>query len=376
MESFAELLEDMLDAQDGLNDFDQVMSDPRISFGQPDRPYLLANYLPERPVEDNVLDAVAVRFQSIIANAASRYSPPQYKSAVEGVEIGAKLAESNSGTKIEAPTIDTINKSFRRGGAKVGASGAATILRSFEEGVVRPLTDLAELWRAQCLVNAQIVAVGMNGRAEQINYRNPSNSRSNAANAYSDNTYDPMPDIMAKVKVLNDRGYRVAGLVMGSDVVGILKRNTKIRDRAIALRVVNNTIVNNLATTPTTLSMAALRAVFDDEELPPIQVYDATYNSTTQRGLFFWPRGTIGFFGVTGNGEDVIDQSGNLFRQIQNTLGFTGIGTPAAQTAPGRAYKIKYVTDDHPEFVKMVGLQTMLPVVEAEEAFAAIKNIT
>jgi hypothetical protein len=337
MENFGDLLEMMLDNTSGSpNFFDSLLGNPEISFGPIETPYVMASIFPERTVEsEDVIRDNAMRFHSIIANATDRFSPPQYKSAVEAVNIGARLADSNAGFKLEAAEVEQITRILRTGNTPRAAS---VTLRAFEQGTVKPLLDLAELWRVQCAVYARVNAVGMNGRNEQIDYENPTGARSAVAGAWSDGTYDPMPDIQAKVTWLASNGYRVNRIVVDQETVTILN------------------------------------SVLADAGLPALEVYEGVYNTTTQRGVKFWPRRTMAFFGVTAQGEDIVDQSGVLLRTLTNTVGFTALGIVVAQVRAGRVYQNKF-EDMLPPSAIFTGWQTLIPVLEQFDAIAVLSGI-
>jgi hypothetical protein len=370
MENFGDLLEMMLDNTSGSpNFFDSLLGNPEISFGPIETPYVMASIFPERTVEsEDVIRDNAMRFHSIIANATDRFSPPQYKSAVEAVNIGARLADSNAGFKLEAAEVEQITRILRTGNT----------LRAFEQGTVKPLLDLAELWRVQCAVYARVNAVGMNGRNEQIDYENPTGARSAVAGAWSDGTYDPMPDIQAKVTWLASNGYRVNRIVVDQETVTILAGNAKMIARAAALRIVqtsnvNGTTVSGLALS-SRMSITQLNSVLADAGLPALEVYEGVYNTTTQRGVKFWPRRTMAFFGVTAQGEDIVDQSGVLLRTLTNTVGFTALGIVVAQVRAGRVYQNKF-EDMLPPSAIFTGWQTLIPVLEQFDAIAVLSGI-
>ena len=378
METFGDLLEMMLENVDGgPNFFDSLLGNPEVSFGPVQAPYEMASVMPERTVEsEDVIRDNALRFHSIIANATDRYSPPQYKSSVESVQIGARLADSNAGFKLEAATIEQITRILRTGNTP---RAAAATLRAFEMGTVKPLLDLAELWRCQCAVYARVNAIGMNGRNEQIDYENPTGSRSVVAGTWSDDAYDPMLDILAKKAWLAANGYRIAKIIVDQETVTILQGNAKMIARAQAIRVVqtsnvNGTVLSGLALS-SRMSLAQLNAVLADEGIPPFTVYEGVYNTSTQRGVHFWPRRTMAFFGVTATGEDIVDQSGNLLRSLVNTLGFTALGIVVSQTRAGRVYQNKF-EDMLPPSAIFTGWQSLIPVLEQHDAIAVLSGIS
>lgn len=70
--------------------FVTVARNPGAQFGSPARRYIGAELLPEKEVEQNAYRETDVRYQTVIANDGSRYSPSQKK---DGKIVGSFLVE-------------------------------------------------------------------------------------------------------------------------------------------------------------------------------------------------------------------------------------------------------------------------------------------
>jgi hypothetical protein len=361
---FADLLQQMID--DGT--LDRALNDPTVSFGANGRPLIGAELLPDQLVEENEYDETALRYRTQIANAASRYSPPQIKEGAITGSVHVRLAEMDLASVLEGRTYDTLNKILAREQGSVEAM--ARYLDFFTRTVALGLAQLMEVWRWQAIVSAQITAVGMNGRAEPIPYLNPSGHRAAVGGDWASNAYDPWADIVNRATLLANKGYgRVRRIITSTQARAKLLGNQNLRERAGTMRLVGGEFV----ATSGRLTAAGLNALLTEDGLPAIETYDEIYHTTTGSG-FYLPRDTMVFIGDTASNTTVSLSDGSIFRELQGTLGYTAIGTPTGRPDPGRMFYTEPKGGKPPRVLHQ-GWLTGLPVILEEEAIATLTGI-
>jgi hypothetical protein len=366
------LVEDMIRG----NSFTSVVNDPLAQFGQEAAPFLLTDLLPEKEVPENEFVEEGIRYRTIIANAGTRYSPVQIKGGVITGSARVSLGNSDIGSHFTGADYDALLKLL----ARYSGSGGAT--RPTMESMVNQILDWAELTlnqpllvhnevnRAMALFGAQVILTGDNGYREVVNLPNPSGARVAAGGQYSNDAYDPWPDIIARVIYLSDKGYKVNRILTSGSVLTKLCNNAKIRARAGVSSIVSGTVVG----LPGAVSLARLNEMAVADDLPPFEKYDRVY--FTQNGYgYVTPRDEILFASLTGRDQRV--ERGDMEPVVvNNTLGYTAVGRPAGQAEPGRVIKVIPKMDSKPPHVKGEAWQTSFPVVTDPEAVATIQDIT
>jgi hypothetical protein len=340
---FADLLQQMID--DGT--LDRALNDPTVSFGANGRPLIGAELLPDQLVEENEYDETALRYRTQIANAASRYSPPQIKEGAITGSVHVRLAEMDLASVLEGRTYDTLNKILAREQGSVEAM--ARYLDFFTRTVALGLAQLMEVWRWQAIVSAQITAVGGD---------------------WASNAYDPWADIVNRATLLANKGYgRVRRIITSTQARAKLLGNQNLRERAGTMRLVGGEFV----ATSGRLTAAGLNALLTEDGLPAIETYDEIYHTTTGSG-FYLPRDTMVFIGDTASNTTVSLSDGSIFRELQGTLGYTAIGTPTGRPDPGRMFYTEPKGGKPPRVLHQ-GWLTGLPVILEEEAIATLTGI-
>ena len=386
--------------------FSLVANNPLAQFGQlPAREYKLATLLPERQVPVNDFTEEAIQYRTLIANNNSRYSPVEIKGGVLTGSFTVKLANSNIGSPFTASDYDAMLRILRQTQGQAGVLGAGLqpvpemeamvraggMLANWSDlTLMRPLLERNELMRAQALIRAVVTLTGDNNYKETVVLPNPAGHRATVGGQWSNNSYDPYLDIMAMVSLLASRGYTVTRMICGTDVRTILSNNALIKARVGRISVTPGT--NSIANVPAGyVNLARLNEEFSNDGLPPLETYDLQYRTSTSTG-FFWDRGTFALIATTGRNENIdlgdlqplpdpavltrlgLGDSGNGQAVVQNTIGYTAVGTVAGHGNPGRIINM-VPRELHPMGIMGEGIQSSFPVVTDPEAVAVLSGI-
>lgn len=335
-------------------------------FGLGTEMYLGATILPEREVPGNVIKNQNIRYRSIIANDAARYSPVQLKegAAMFGSML-AELAESDVGTEFVGPDYDTLRRLLNQGGA---FAAMPRLLGWLDRQILQALLRLDEKRRWQAIENAAVDRLGDNSYAETVAYDDPAGHRSQVAVDWDAmtgavSTNDPMNDIFAVMELAQSKGVRIVRAIMSGSTQLRLVSNTKFQDRArfgaSGYVPPNDSIIRGFP------AISDVASVFQRNGLPAPEIYDGTYEDGTGRYRYLG-ESKIVFVGATDQQEEVVPLEGDPFF-AGNTLGFTGIGEPQGEDRSERIITLKADTDDKPYRVVTKGWETSLPIIEMPE---------
>lgn len=346
--------------------FRTLTRDPLAQFGVQSKLYLGAELLPERDVEENMYREYAIRYRTVIANSGTRYSPTQKKGGDLFGSFEVELGESDIARELDAQQYDMLLKLL---GRQDSIKATAEMITFVDTVINNALVEYNEKQRWDAIVSAQVVRVGHNNYTETVNYSNPTGHRANAGGAWSDNTYDPMDDIIARAELLASKGYNISRIFCGRPVYSKMALNAKMRSR-VGLTVVNPsgqiTAVQGRAT------LDAINGELDREGLPKLELYDQQYRTQTGTG-FFLARNA--FVMVSTTGQPVTVDQGDKQRILHDTLGYTAIGRAAGQPSAGRVARME-AKDNKPPRVEAEGWQTSLPVITEPEAIAVITGVS
>lgn len=377
------------------NAFAPLVNDPLAQFGPPEQPLLGAEFLPERVVLQNEYTEEGIRYRSVVANHSTRYSPVQIK---EGMIIGSMrvtLGNSDIGAELTGQQYDFIVQLLQRiygvpglppsSGSGVSIPtmpGVAQMLQWADRGLVRPLHTRNEVDRWNAMVDASVVMHGDGGYIDTITYPNPTGHRVNAGGTWSNNSYDPLPDMIAIKLFLAAKGYKLARIVTSSHVTAILANNALMRQRAGYISIISGTVIGLSAA----LTQDDLNSQMKKNGLPNIEEYDAQYftqnagatsvttNGVTFTGNWYLKRDVMVFFAATGRDESI--DRGDLEPVVKHdTLGYVGIGRPTGQSTSGMVMFVKAVLDEKPPHIEGQAWQTSLPVITDPEAICVIGSI-
>jgi hypothetical protein len=361
------------------NVFHLLVNAPDLQFGTNEQPYLGASFLPEQTVNANFYEESAIRLMTTIANDGARYAPVQQKDVGEmWARWDVKLADSDIGANFTSRDYDgllemlkALNDGVTPASNPQMAAAANVLMNWVDVRITRALTDLNEKQRWDAIVGAQVIRRGDNAYTETINYINPAGHRVAAGGTWSDDAYDPWPDIVAAADLLTSKGYTVNRIVCPLAVRRILEGNTKIANRFASRTAV---VISGLPTDMNLnrMNVDALSAGFQRNELPSPETYDRRYRDGT--GLHtFLPSGTMVFFATTGRDVTVPILTGDRF--LPDTSGYFAIGRAAGQASPGRVVRVTPYGNKPPR-LEAEGWQTTLPVITEPESMVVITGIS
>lgn len=347
---------------------------PRLQFGNPNRQFLGAQFLPERRVLENSFRDTEIRYKTKVANDGTRFSPVQIKRG--GRLVGSMLVElghqdiGDEFTGVEYDAWVALLRAVRPGNTPTPEQ-VLQVLNWAETSLAAPLAVKNEVQRWQAIVDAQVALVGNNGYVGMVNFPNPSGHRAAALGDWSDNAYDPMDDILAMAQLLYGKGYAVNAIVTSSRVVTLLSRNGKIAQRAKgSVLVVSG---GALETISGTVTLADINNMLVAEGLPQITVYDLRYDTTTGSERFL-PNDVFVMLATTGQTVDIDLGGDDGQRILDNVLGYLAIGRATGQSAPGRVIVLTPFKNKPPR-VEGEAWQTSFPVISDPEAIAVISDI-
>lgn len=350
----------------------RVAANPLAQFGTPEAPLLGATLLPEQLTAVNEYRETAIRYRTVIANAGTRYSPAQIKDgSVLSGEMLVTLADEDIAAQFTGRDYDALIQLLNQ---RPTMDAAVRLINWLDVAINRALIHLTEKQRWDALVDAQVVRTGDNGYSETIAYSNPSGHRVNAGGTWSDNNYDPYPDIVAGAQKLADKGYMVARMIGSRKVAYILARNAKMQARVGGRITVDTGGTMRSAPRPL-VTLADLNAIFSADGLPQLELYESRYRDYAGTHRFLADTALV-MVATTGREQVITDtnvENGNL-EIIPDTLGYTAIGRPVGQTDPGRVIMMEPKADKPPR-VEAQGWQTSLPVITEPEAIYVVKQI-
>jgi hypothetical protein len=346
----------------------RIVRNPAAQFGVTGRRYLGATLLPEQLREENAYEEQQFVYRAIIANAGTRYSPTQKKRGllVSGLKIF--LAESDIADEFTAEHYDALLRLIEQ---RADMQAVAALVRWFDNAVNIPLTEWRERARWQAIVNASVQLRGDNEYTENIAYPNPTGHRVAAGGAWSNDGYDPFADIFALADFMAAKGKPAVRAVASRNIVSILGNNALVAGRVSPqVRIAGGTI--NATAGRATLDAINNQLVSDG--LPPIELYDLQYRTNTTTGRFL-PNNVFCLFGQTGVDAEI--DLGDVAPEplnLQNVIGYLGIGRAAGQATPGPVMRAQ-AFENKPPRIEAEGWQTALPVIQDSEALGVITGI-
>lgn len=342
----------------------RVAQNPAAQFGVPERSYLGAAILPERTVPENAFTEYGIKYRTVVANAGTRYSPVQKKGGALSGSFKVELAEADIGSEFTSRDYDALLR-YLQNNATMEATTSLT--RWLDTTVNAALIETLERWRWQAIVDAVVQLRGDNDYSEDIAYSNPAGHRFNAG-VWSTDSVDPFDDIFAGAQILADKGFNVGRIITSRRVIGIMGGNDKVKTRTS--RVVLNTS-GQITASIGRVTRDDINGVLSADGLPPIELYDLRYRTSTGTGRFLADTVMV-LIGTTGRDEEL--DLGDSIEVLPDTLGYAAIGRAAGQSAPGRVIRME-AKEDKPPRVLGEGWATQLPVITEPEAVVVIKAI-
>lgn len=354
--------------------FTQIVNNPMAQFGPRGRRYLGATLLPEEGKTSNAYKETYIQYRSNVANAGTRYSPPQMKGNALTGSMFVELAESDIAAEFSSQDYDTIMDLIKALPdntmlGDVPPQAMTLMMRWAEQMLLTPLIEFNEMCRWQAIVNAQVQLRGDNGFTENVAYSAPSGHRVNAGGQWSNVNYDPYADIQAGVQKLQDKGYTISRMIGGLPVIQLLLRNPKIQARMGMISIASGGVTGM----PMNVTLKKLNDLLAEDGLPVIEQYDLQYRTQTGTS-YFLARNVFVMCATTGRDTE-IDYGDTSPWMLPNTLGYVGVGRPANRATSGRAVVVEY-NDKKGAPVNGEAWQTSLPVITNPEGIYVVGNIS
>lgn len=368
--------------------FAKVMGNPMAQFGEPNKgPLIGATLMPEQLVEDNSYYETAISYRTEIANDGTRYSPVQMKGSALVGTMSVQLVDSDVGADFTAREYEALTKALMRGGE---IEAIASLVNWANSQLMMPLVHKSEKYIWDAIVDAQIVRSGDGGFTETVTYSDPANHRytltssgtvGNPAGWFetdATDTYDPWDDIYDRVDLLAGKGYTVSRIVTSRYLFNKLASHHKARQR-LGPNVIN--YAGQMVGTGQVMqaSLNAVNALLGQDDLPPIEIYDRRYYTSTGSARFL-DQNKMVFLAATGRdqtldlGDDenlITRNGGSPYLSMPNTLGYVAIGKCAGASTPGRQ-EYTEVKQRKPKTIYGEAYQCTIPVIMEPEAIAVL----
>jgi hypothetical protein len=359
-----------------------ITTNNRAQFGTKARVMHGARLLPERLVTENAYREEGVKFKTYAAVPSTRYSPVTLFDGALTSSFLVELGESDYGTELTAKAFDALRRSL----STSSLEQAASQLLSFVDNANTALLLRNEIWRWQAIVGSQIDAKHGNVQFT-VDFANPSGHRVTVPSGtvaskqgWHLSSYDPIPDILAMIQLLKDKGYIVDEIFMSSAIFILLQKNPKAREymnSVVAIASVGGTgITTNNNSRQLTKSQleGVIRENAGIDLARGITLNDEQYNTRngTKR---FMPRDAVVFVATTGREEDYPSYTSEDTEPliVQDTLGYVGIGTAGGEDSPGRVIQMEPILKKKPPRIELEAWQTSGPVILEPEAIGVIR---
>lgn len=348
-------------------------------------PLIGAQLLPEEFKDNNEYREEDLQLLDMVADSLDAYSPPDVKTgAARYKSFMVELGDSGIATQMSPKEYSDLLKQLR---GNPSMEAAADGVMDFNGQLTRAMTTYNEKHRWDAILNASVTRT-VGGTAEPIAYPNGTSSggfaqRQTLSAAWSNNAYDPFDDLKAVLVAMRDFGYtRIVRTISTLNVATILMNNQNV-----ARRTSNFTQV--LDATPgaaTTFFDPPSRQKLDDKmreyEIPPIETYDVQYSDQAGSHRFIPNDVMVFVFGTDRLNEPATQLSIEMNEPflpdtaMNNTIGYTGIGTTAGHedAGPGRWQNVEFYDGSRP-YVFGEGVQKSLPVITEPYGFVVFKGI-
>ncbi|HEY9697022.1 MAG TPA: major capsid protein [Trichocoleus sp.] len=369
-------LTELLDEIEESGDLDELMNNPAAQFGTTEEPYEGARLLAEQNQDENMYKETQIKYRSFVANAGSYYSPAQLNSSGELIgTFNVELGKTDQADQVTAQDYSNLMKLLNR---KASREAIMAAMRWMDYHILRPHLDLNEKYRWDAIIDAEVIRMGSNGYSETVEYPDPAGHRStvpsgtvaNPTGWYeTDTSYDPFEDIFAVVDLLDKKGYKVNRILTGGrKIPSVLGKNPVVRERTSRITI---STAGQIEAQPGRATQAQINAYLNEEGIPPIEMYRKTYHTRANGEKLFVPDNKLVFICSTGRTQPV-DLGDRGVLELQNTLGYFGIGTPAGKFQPGRVTNVEE-RNLYPGGFYAEAIQMGLPVILHPEAIAVLE---
>lgn len=362
-------IESLINQLEAENTLSTNANDPTLQF-EAGQELLFSRYLPEQTVESNSFRDWGIKFRTQVANASTRYSPPQKKGNMLVGSVQVELSDSDAATELTMEAYESFLNILQRNDSQ---QAIATLIRWFETGVSRALAILREVYRVQAIADGVVKRRGANGFTEDVYFPKPSGHRITVPSgtvAAPAGWYNPTYDILADLKAIKlfliRKGLRIVDIITTEKIVNeCLVPNNGIKQYGIlTVQAPGGGTAVELQSRPEVQAMLSALAAIG---IPAPKTYDLGYTDQLGWQPFMSQRFVI--ICQTDRELQLELSKDESPLVLVNTLGYTGIGKATGQLTPGVATDIKSYTGKDAR-LEATGWQTSFPVIQEPEAYA------
>ncbi|MEO1208866.1 MAG: hypothetical protein AAFX78_04910 [Cyanobacteria bacterium J06638_20] len=382
-----ENLEDLIrEIEDNDPHYAELANSPVIQFGTEREPFRFAQLLPERLVNENAYREKFIRMiEAPPALDGTRYGPTQMqKGGIQYADFLVELGYTDTGDYLVGRELDALYKLLETSNGTPEA--IASVTRWIDLNLVRPHLRKNEIQRRDAMLLGTVTRKISDEHSETITYYTPSGFRpevaggtvASPAGLFATSTAtDPWDNILAARDLLGAKGKRVVGMWCTSAFLTDLGKNPSMKLRA------NHVTVNasgQIQGYSRRVKYAELSELAQEDGLPPFTVVDEGYplrtNNMFQR--YMEPTTDRHYLLMVGSTDNAITIDGLVQDNDSSDLielevmGYYGIGTNAAQSAPGRTLHT-WVEEKKPRGLGGESYQAGLPVIQEPESFVVIE---
>lgn len=370
MPNLQSVIGDMIES----GEFRRILLNPVSQFGRPRREYLGAKFLPERRVPNNKYTEGNIKYRTVVANDASRYSPAQKKGTDISGTMEVSLGEQDIASEFTSEDYDNFIAIEKLNGqpensGNPGFIEMTSLAKWFENRINLPLIEKIEKMRWEAIVDAEVPLRGDNGYSVDVPLSNPAGHRFAAGQDWTDANDDPLEDIYAMSDLMEDKGYTLGALVAGRPVIHALLRHPKVVTAVSGFVGISG---GTLVSGQRRVTLEDFNSFLAKDDLPMLLSYNLKYRTQTG-GDYFLKRDVMVGLAMTGRDMD-IDLGDGEKLTMMDTLGYVGVGRPAGKADPGRATSVE-VFSNKPPRAEFEAWQTSFPVCQDPEAISVITAI-
>lgn len=349
-------------------DLETIARDPRIQFGTPNRRYIGAEIMPDRPVTENQYTESDIRYFTSPANDATRYSEPQMKQVAVAGTQDVKLGEIDIAAQLTGRDFDNI----RKVAISNPTAAKAQLIAWLTIGLRLAIAEKVEIQRWNAILDAVVQVVGTDGKVAPIPLANPVGHRltipsgTTAAPTGWYGNEDPMDGIFAMKTFLANKGYELLRVIGDSEITNALVTNPVIQSRLGVLTVSGGALTSRVGLP----SKQILDAYMQSFGVPPIEEYNLTYRTQLGTG-FFKRRGDLAFICATGRSE-TIDNGDATLTVLENVAGYNAVGLAVGEDTPGAVIRTE-ARNLKPIGIYGQAFQTSFPVTTEPEGIGILK---
>lgn len=351
----------------GDGSLNNIFNNPFLPWGLNNKIYLGQSLLPEVTVTENAFRYYRQQFKTIVANAGTRHNAAQMKRGTASQGMMFELGYSDVASEFTGPDYDAFLQIVRQtSGQNLSMQQLVTLTNWMTKTLVLPLVEHNEKNRWLAICNASLTVTGDNGFSNTITYPNPSGHRFAAGGQWTNNSYDPLEDIIDAKQVLENKGKVVKHVIWSSQAASKFRGNTKIRERCGGISFASGVLTG----VPGSASASAIVDLFEREDLPAPISYNHLYHTDSGTDWFL-PRNKVVLIATSGRDEQ-IDLGDTEPMVLNDTLGICAMGIPSSTDGtPGRKFHLEEKTSKPPQ-IYGEAWQASLPAITEHESIVVI----